>query len=98
MIDIDRQLIQSFWLHKIALKKEPEIYCIIFYLRKLSRLRGQFCSAALVQSNILHKKCLLLTIPIFTVPIFAIPIFTIPIFTIPKNTIPNSEVYLKFTS
>ena len=29
------------------------------YLRMLSRLRGQFCSTVLVQSNIWHKKCLI---------------------------------------
>ena len=50
MIDIDRQPIQSFWSHKIAKKGSRNIF--FFYLRKLSRLRGQFCSTAFVQSNI----------------------------------------------
>ena len=32
MIDIDRQLIRSFWSPKIALKKDIEIYYIFFLL------------------------------------------------------------------
>ena len=33
-----------------CIKKDLQIY-IFFYLRKLSRLKGQFCSTALVQGN-----------------------------------------------
>ena len=57
MIDIDRLLIGS--CIRLYKKKDLEIY-IFFFLRKLSRLRDQFCSTALVQSNIWHKKCTLL--------------------------------------
>ena len=38
-------VIRSFWSHKKGSRN------IFFYLIKLSRLRGQCCSTALVQSN-----------------------------------------------
>ena len=50
MINVDSQLIPSFWSNKIALTKDLEIVC--FYLRNLSRFYSKFCSTALVQSNI----------------------------------------------
>ena len=56
MIDIDRQLIRSYGRIKLH-KKDLEIY-ILFKLRKLSWLRDQFWSSALVEST---KECLLLT-------------------------------------
>ena len=59
MIDIDRRLIRSFWSHKIALKKGS--INIFFLLIKVISIKGQFSSIALVQSNIGHKKCLLIT-------------------------------------
>ena len=45
----------------MKLHKKGSRNILFFYLRKLSRLRGQFCSTSLVQSNIWHKKCHLLT-------------------------------------
>ena len=51
-------VISGFSEHKIVLKKgSKKIY--FFYLRKLSRFWGKFCTA-LIQNNILHKKCQLL--------------------------------------
>ena len=59
MIDIDRQLIISFWSQKLQKKGSRNIYQ--FYLRKLSRLRGQFNSTALVIDTFYFKYCSVLT-------------------------------------
>ena len=42
-------------------KKGSRNIIFLSYIRKFSWLRGQFCNTALIQSNIWHKKCLLLT-------------------------------------
>ena len=55
---IRKIVIPSFWSHKLHKIGSRNIY--FFYLRKLSRFLSQFCSTALVQSFIWHKKCLLL--------------------------------------
>ena len=58
MINIDRQLIQSFWSQKNASQNDLEIY-IFFYLRKLSRFLNQSSSTALDKIKI--KYCSVLT-------------------------------------
>ena len=61
MIDLSlfSQRILKNWLYKLHKKGSRNIY--FFYIRKLSRFSGKFSSTELAQSNIGHKKCLLLT-------------------------------------
>ena len=58
MIDIERQLIRSLWSPKKHKKGSRNVY---FYLRKLSRLRGQCCNTALAIDTSYVKYCPVLT-------------------------------------
>ena len=57
MTDSLYEVLGRIKLHKKMISK----YIYFFYLRKISRLRGKSFSTKLGQSNIWHKKCLLLT-------------------------------------
>ena len=48
MINIDRQLIRSFWSHQLHKKGSRNIFFFLFNLRKLSLFGTQYSSTTLV--------------------------------------------------
>ena len=55
VINITDSLSEVMGLIKLHKKKILEIYFFVFYLRKLSRLRGQCCSTVLVIDTLMSN-------------------------------------------